>query len=178
MSPIPIRLPTMDVHVDADRRLAFQVITAFGASSQGDGPSSRVLSQEEDRVLVEFHVPGTGLFGQRKMYRTVEWVTPHEPERVEFDTVEGPLPMMRDRFILEEEGVCTHLRYESEFGVRGWAAGWLLGMLYVRPKLKRLMLDHLHEMKQTIEERASRSKAFPLQACFPEGATSDVDRRS
>ncbi|MBI2855432.1 MAG: SRPBCC family protein [Chloroflexi bacterium] len=175
MSPIPIRLPAMEVHVDADRRLAFQVITAFGASSPGDGPSSRVLSQETGRILVEFHVPATGLFGRRKVYRTVEWVTPHEPERVEFETVKGPLSMMRDRFILEAEGGCTHLRYESEFGVWGWVAGWLVGMLYVRPKLKRLMQGHLEEMKQAIEARAARSRAFPQQPCSPEGATSHAD---
>ena len=122
MTLIPIRLQPLEVHIHADRRLAFQVITAFGAAGQEGEASSRVLSREEDRLLVEFQTPGPGLFGRRKVYRTVEWVTAIEPERVEFETVDGPLSMMRDRFILEEQAGCTLLRYESEFGTKGWVA--------------------------------------------------------
>ena len=167
---IPVRLPPMEVHIHADRRLAFQVITAFGASAAGDGASSRVLSREEGRLLVEFHTPAPGLLGGRKVYRTVEWVTPHEPERVEFETVQGPMSMMRDGFILQAQGGCTRLRYESEFGIRGGVVGWLISRLYVRPRLQRLMREHLQELKETIETRARRSKAFPLQPCDVEEA--------
>ena len=165
MFVIPIRLQPIEVHIHADRRLAFQVITAFGASAQTGETSTKVLSREADRLLVEFRIPVRGLFGRQKVYRTVEWVTPYEPERVEFDTVEGPTAMKRDRFILEELGGCTCIRYESECGIWGWVPGWLLGVLYVRPMLKRLMQEHLEEMKETIEARARRSKMFPQQPC-------------
>ena len=163
----------MELHIHADRRLVFQVITSFGASTPGSQASSQVLSQEEGRLLVEFHTPGRDLFGRRRVYRTVEWVVPHEPERVEFEAVEGPLSITRDRFILEEEEGCTLLRYECESGIKGWVAGWLLGMLYVRPTLKRLMREHLEHIKETVEARAGRSKAFPQQPCAPEGAISN-----
>ena len=45
MSPIPIRLATVQMHMHADRRLAFQVITAFCAPAEKDGPSTKVLSR-------------------------------------------------------------------------------------------------------------------------------------
>ncbi len=57
---IPIRLKPADLHIHADRRLAFQVLTAFGARQEG-GSSSRVLKDHGDRKLVEFHsVIGNG----------------------------------------------------------------------------------------------------------------------
>ena len=159
---IPIRLEPIKVPVHADRRLAFQVITAFGAGSKESGESSKVLERDGDRVLVEFHSPVKGLFGRTKVYKTVEWVTPHEPDRIDFEHVRGPLKMMRDRFVLEEvEGGCSTLQYESEFAVRWWWPGWVIGVLYVRPTLGRMMRKHLAEMKETIEERARRSHLFP-----------------
>ena len=165
MSPIPIRLPTVEVHMHADRRLAFQVITAFDAPSETDGPSTRVLSREDNRLLVEFKTPVKGLLGGHKVYRTVECVTLHEPDRIDPEGVEGPLPLLHDRFTLDQEQGCTLFRYESEFGVRGWVLGWIIGMLYVKPKMKRFIREHVEEMKQTIEARAERSKKFPRQPC-------------
>ena len=171
MPVIPVRMPPQEVHIHADRRLAFQVITSFGASQGIEGGASQVLRREDDgRLLVEFHTQGPGLFGRRKFYRTVERVTLHEPERVEFDGVEGPLSMLQDRFYLEEERNCARLRYESVFGVRGWVIGWLIAVLYVRPRMRRLMRQHLAEMKETIEARAKRSKVYPPGPC-DQGAT-------
>lgn len=53
---IPIRLEPVECHIHADRRLAFQVLTAFGAK-QEDGGASRVLADEGHRKLVEFVTP-------------------------------------------------------------------------------------------------------------------------
>lgn len=163
---IPIRLPIQEVHIQADSRLAFQVITAFGASSHESGASSKVLSGSGSRLLVEFRTPTHDIFGRRKVYRTVEWVVLNDPRSVEFETVEGPLSMMHDKLVLVPEGGCTRLRYESVIGIKGWLAGWLLGMVYVRPLLTRLMREHLAAMKETIETRARRSKVFPQRPCI------------
>ena len=171
MSIIPVYLPTIELHIQADRRLVFQVITAFGASNQGAASSSRVLSREEDGLLVEFHTPGRNLLGRGRVYRTVEWVVPHEPERVEFEVVEGPLSMMRDSLVLEEQGGCTCLKYQVEFGVKGWVAGWLLSILYVRPVLRHLIRKHLTELRDTIETRAKKSRMYPQRSCNPEKHT-------
>ena len=99
------------------------------------------------------------------VYRTVEWVTPQEPDGIEFEGVEGPLTMLWDRFDLADEGGCTRLDYRSEFGLVGWVFGWLISRLVVRRMLHRTMEEHLEEMRETIEARARRSKVFPQRPC-------------
>ena len=49
-------------------------------------------------------------------------------------------------------------------------------MLYVRPMMKRFMRQHVEELKETIEARASRSKLYPQQPCDDEGASEDDKR--
>ena len=169
----PIRLRPLEINIHADRCLAFQVLTAFGASASGEGASSKVLERDGSRTLVEFHTPGRDLLGRRRTYRTIEWVTPREPDLVEFEGVEGPLDMLHDRFTLVAEGGCTRLIYESEFGMKGWLAGCLMGVLVVRPMLKRMMQKHLTEMKNTIEARAKRSRLYPKRPCAEEDHRGD-----
>ena len=62
MAVIPVSAREVSVHIHADRRLAFQVLTAFGAGGQNQA-SSKVLRRDEDRLLVEFHTPGISLTG-------------------------------------------------------------------------------------------------------------------
>lgn len=161
---IPIRMAPVELHIHADRRLAFQVLSAFGASQPGGG-SSRVLRDEGGRKLVEFHTPIAVGSARTTLLRTVEWVTLHEPEAIDFEKVEGPLHLLRDRFILDEVDRCTRFRYESTFGVKGGLLGWLVGQLRVKPVLGAFMRRHAQELKQTIEERARRSRLFPFHPC-------------
>ena len=159
---IPIRLPPVELHIHADRRLAFEVLSAFGAR-QDDGGSSLVLKDEGERKLVEFHTPFSTPRG-RKTYRTVEWVTLHGPDEILFEGVEGPLRLLRDRFTLHDVDGCTRFRYESTFGLEGAVVGWLRGQLLVRPILKRFMREHSLELKKTIEARALKSRVYPAPA--------------
>ena len=161
---ISIRMEPVETHIHADRRLAFQVLTAFGAS-QSDGGSTAVLQDEGHRKLVEFRtlIPTAG--GSRKMFRTVEWVTPHEPGAIDFQGVEGPLHFLKDRFVLEDAGGCTRFRYESTFGLKGWIVGWLVARFRVKPFLSHFMRAHTRALKATIEERARRSRVFPYREC-------------
>ncbi len=170
---IPIRLPPVAVHIHADRRLAFQVLTAFGAR-QDDGGSSTVLRDEGHRKLVEFHsvIPTPG--DPRRIYRTVEWVTLHEPDEIRFEGVEGPLDLLHDRFLLENVDGCTRFRYESTIGLSGGVAGWLRGQLMVRPVLRKFMRGHARKLKATIEERAKRSRVYPYRECGLAGAGRDA----
>lgn len=165
MSSTSIRIEPEEIHIHADRRLAFQVLTAFGVAQPESQASSRVLQHEDGRLLVEFVTPIPGLFGRTKVHRTVEWVTLREPERIDFEAVESPLATLHDAFILEAEDGCTRFRYESEFSVSGWVFGRVFGVVYVRPLLKRFMRQHLIELKETIEARARKSKVFPQQPC-------------
>lgn len=161
---IPIQLTPVECHIHADRRLAFQVLTAFGAR-QEEG-SSRVLADQGARKLVEFETPiGSSRHGTT-LCRTVEWVTLREPEEIRFDGVEGPLALLQDRFVLSDEHGCTRFRYESTIGLRGSIIGWVYGRRHVRPTLERFMQRHSRRLKVAIETRAKRSRIYPFQACI------------
>jgi hypothetical protein len=163
-----IRLKPVEIHIHADRRLAFQVLAAFG-TRQDDGSSSTVLKAEGDRRLVEFHsVIPTFRRGQKRgqrTYRTVEWVTLLEPDEIRYEGVEGPLALLQDRFVLRNLDGCTLFRYESTIGIKGGIAGWLKGQLLVRPVLGRFMRNRSRRLKETIEARAKESRLYPYRNC-------------
>ena len=162
MPHVCITLPPTEVHIKADRRLAFEVLTAWGVPGPDGKPATRIVKEEDGRKLIEFNTIVKGLLGRRKAYTTQEWVTVQSPERISFRGHKGPLPVLQDELVLADEGTCCRLRYESTFAV-GWGyLGWLLGKLYVAPTMKRFMREHLAEVKRTIEARASRSRAYPL----------------
>lgn len=169
MMVLPIHMPPVIVHIHADRRLAFQVLTAFGNGVPLQGASTRVLERDGGSLLVEFHTGGRNLFGRPKTYRTVERVTLSEPSHIEFEGIEVPVSMLRDRFELTSEDGCTRFTYRSTFGVKGWIFGWLLGLLLVRPIMRRLMVEHTAGLKQSIEQRAQRSKVYPQRPCARAG---------
>ncbi len=172
---IPIRLATVELHMHADRRLAFEVLTAFGAR-QEDGGSSAVLKDEGHRKLVEFRsvIPTPG--DPQRIYRTVEWVTLHEPDEIRFEGVEGPLALLQDRFLLRDVDGCTLFRYESTIGLRGGLVGWLRGQILVRPILRRFMRAHSRKLKATIEERAKKSRIYPYRGCRVGGDAGQAER--
>lgn len=157
-------LPPVECHIHADRRLAFEVLTAFGAK-QEDGGSSRVLVDEGQRKLVEFRTPIPTTRGGETTYRTVEWVMLREPEEIRFEGVEGPLTLLKDRFLLRAEDGCTGFRYESVIGVGGSVAGWVLAQRRVRPRVERFMIHHVQQLKATIERRAKQSRVYPFAPC-------------
>ncbi|MBI4305389.1 MAG: hypothetical protein HY678_03625 [Chloroflexi bacterium] len=161
---IPVRMKPVSAHIHADRRLAFQVLTAFGARQNGEG-ASKVLQDDGDAKVVEFRSVVPMLFGRKKEYRTVERVTLKEPEEIRFQGVEGPLDLLQDRLVLSRAKDCTWFTYESTVGVKGSLAGWLVSQLFVRPLLSRFMRQHVVKLKATIEERARNSKVFPQRVC-------------
>lgn len=158
---IPIHMPPARAHIRADRRLAFEVITAFGIGRDEHAPHI-LESDATGRLLVEFHSATPTITGGTRRYRTVERVTLTPPERVDFEGVTGPLPLLRDRFMLEDAEGCTEFTYDSTFAVNGWLAGWLVGQLYVRPLLGEFMRRHVEELTHTIEARAAQSHVYPL----------------
>ncbi len=170
----PIALPPAEIHIHADRRLAFQVVTAFGAAASGGGvPGPKILQDEGDRKLVAFSTP-VKLLGMNRVFPTTEWVTLNEPEQIDFDLVPGKGPiagglkLLKDRFTFEDREGCTLMRYESTFAIRWSWPGWILGKLLFAPIIGSHMRHHLDELKVMIEERASRSRAFPQVASCPE----------
>jgi len=162
---MPIRVPTADIHVHADRRLAFQVLTAWGASGPDGRPTSKVIEERGDRVLCEFYTPVKMFVGPTWLQKTVEWVTVKEPEKIEFDAVKAPLPMLLCSWSLDSWGECPHFKYDATIALHGSVLGWLFGLAFVRPMFGKLMRRHLEEMRETIEARAKRSRVFPQRPC-------------
>jgi hypothetical protein len=162
---IPISIKPVEVHINADKRLVFQYLTAFGMPGPDGARTSNVLIEEDGRRLVEFF-SSVKMLGRIRRVRTVEWVTEEEPNAISFDGVKGPLPLLRDRLELDDHGgSCTVLHYHSTIGVRGGILGWPVGVLYAKPLVERHMLEHLVELKEVIETRARRNHAYPHQTC-------------
>ena len=174
---MPIRLPTADIKLKADRRLVFQVLTAWGAAGPDGKPVSKVLREQDGRKLIEFKTAVRGVFGRPHVNTTQEWVRVREPERIDFHGHKGPMPVLRDRFTLEEWGNCCVWKYDSTYALHGSILGWIVGMLYVRPLLMRFMREHQEELQQTIETRASRSRQYPRQPCPGEEEARDPSRQ-
>ena len=162
---VPIRVPTAEVHVEADRRLAFQVLTAWGAAGADGKPTAKVLERDGDRLLCEFHTPVKAFFGLRWVQRTMEWVTVSEPASIEFEAVKAPLPVLLCSWSLDDWGECCLFKYDATIALHGSVFGWAFGVLVIRPMLGRMMREHLIQMKATIEARAARSRVFPQRPC-------------
>ena len=170
MTHIPIDLPDQSVHIHAQRSLAFELVSALGTSGRNGGPSSRVLEVDGNRMLVEFHTP-LKLGPLNMTWKSVEWVTPDKPQSIDFELVPvggiitGGLQQLTDHFELEKKGNCTVLTYRSRFGICWSIGGWLLGKVLIGPIIKKHMVQHLGDLKEMIENRASRSRLYPQLPC-------------
>ena len=166
MAVIPIKIEPEKIHPISDRRLAFQVNTAFGVSASDNDQTSRVIKEEGDRKLVEFVTPVPLGFGRKRNWITNEWVEMSEPNEITFNLVPGKGPitgglkLLSDRFVFEVVDNCTDLTYESTFGIRWSIFGWVFGKLFIERYLRKHMRDHLLEMKPVIEARAARSRVY------------------
>ena len=169
MAGVPIHMKPVTAHIRAHPKLAFQVVMGF-ASAQNEPDSPKVLRQKNGRLLVEFQTPIHVGFGVTKTFRTTEWVTPHEPERIDFELAREPgrpaggMDLLQDRFTFEERDGCTDFRYDSAFAIRWSILGWLLAKLWAERALGRHMRSHTESLKAMIEERARRSRVFS-QTC-------------
>ena len=166
----PITLEPQSIHIQADRRLVFQVLTAYGQSGL-DGYSARVLEDTCDRKLVEFHTP-LRVRNSVRMTRTIEWVQLTPPDRIDFWLAPGyeersifALSLLEDAFVLEAHSGCTDMTYESRFAAKAPVIGWLLAKLMIGPVMRRHMVEHLEEVKKLCEARATRSRVFPQVGC-------------
>ena len=151
---LSIRIAHIEEQIQAEQHRVWQYITTFGTEDNGSETSSRILSNDNGKMLVEFKTPVPLLFGMKKVFRTVEQLTLHEPELVEFEEIEGPFASRREHISLQQRGTGTKILYEADFAVGGWLAGWLLGILLIRPALKKAVRQHLAEIKHAIEVQA------------------------
>ncbi len=170
----PITLEPRSVHIQADRRLVYQVLTAYGNMGL-DGYGSEVMEDHGDRKLVEFHTP-LKIRKKTHVVRSVEWVQLTEPERIDFWLAEGyedksifALNLLEDAFALEARDGCTEMTYESRFAVKTPVIGWILARMMIAPVMRRHMVDHLEDIRGLCEARAERSRVFPQVGCWHGG---------
>ena len=150
--------------VRADRRLAFEVLTAFGVRLP-DGGRTEVLRRDSGGVLLVCFTTPLRFAGRNLKLVTEEEVRLEQDRAIQFNLVCGRgvmriFALLDDRFVLEPEGdgACTRLVYESSFALRGGWLGWLAGRLLFKRLMQRFMVSHLQELRSTIELRASRSR--------------------
>ena len=155
-----VTLANRNLYINAPREMVFQMLSSFGKGSLSgaQGESSRVLEREGNSITVEF-LTTSG----RRTYRTVEKVQLYPPERITFYHLKGPLAFAEEEFNFLESGDGTKLRYRGgiEFRVP-WlpGIGWIIAILYVRPKYNAIIRDHMGNAKAAAEARAARSHVF------------------
>ena len=155
-----VKLAAQKVAIDAPRELVFQMLSSIGKGSLpgAQGESSKVLERDGDTIVAEFYTPS----GNR-IYRTVERVRLYPPERITFAHLEGPLTFSEEEFNLVKQDEGTELQYNGEIGykIRGLpGVGWLIALLYVKPKYDTVIRKHMRALKSAAEARAARSHVF------------------
>ena len=166
----PIELEPRSVHIKADRRLVFQVLTAYGNTAL-EGYESRVMEDHGERKLVEFHTP-LKVRGRTHVARSVEWVQLTPPERIDFWLAPGhgersifALSLLEDAFVLDDRDGCTEMTYESRFAAKAPVIGWLLARIVMASVMHRHMVEHLEDIRVLCEARAVRSRVWPQGEC-------------
>ena len=157
-----IELRPQSVEIDAPRELVFQMLSSFrrGRIAGDNAESTRLISEDGDVKTVEF-ITKAGPFS----YRTLEEVTLHKPQKIEFRHLEGPLDFSEETFTLDEtsEGATLLTHSGSFIWKRFPFFGWFGGVIYTRPMYHRVIRKHFESVKEAAEARAARSHVFRRQ---------------
>ncbi len=157
MPAIPLK--PQSVEIDAPRELVFQMLSSFrrGRIAGDNSESTRLISEDGNVKTVEF-VTRAGPFS----YRTLEEVTLHRPESIEFKHLEGPLDFSEEEFTLDETSDGgTLLTHSGSFIWKRFPFfGWFGGVIYTRPMYHSVIRNHFVTVKEAAEARAARSHVF------------------
>lgn len=114
----------VDIH--APRGVVFTVLSQpyLGRQTRAVADKVRVLQRGSDMVLAAHRTPVRG----HLVATTVETVRFQRPDHIDFFLVRGPVPYVRERFLLEavtEPGGTerTRLSYTGQLGTDLWALG-------------------------------------------------------
>jgi hypothetical protein len=148
------QLGPITIGIEAPRELVFEIISApyLGRASGGSG--IEVLAGGED-LVVAAHLTKVHSYTAR----TVEAVDFEPPVRVGFLHLTGPVPHAVEEFRLDQVDGHTELRYSGELGIDFFVLGRIAARLWVRPQWERTVREHLGDLKQRAELRASRHAA-------------------
>jgi hypothetical protein len=78
-------------------------------------------------------------------YRTREAVR-FNGHAVTFEHLDGPFQSCAERFIVRDSAGGATVAHEGTFTMRGGLAGWVLGVVVIRPLFERLVADELTRM--------------------------------
>jgi hypothetical protein len=147
-------LGPITVPIDAPPELVFEVIAAPYLGRPPGGSGIEILAKSGDLVVATHHTPVHFYTA-----RTVEVVDFESPIRVGFRHLIGPVPHAVEEFRLRESGGGTELHYGGELGIDFFALGRIAARHWVRPQWERVVREHLDDLRQRAEERASRHRA-------------------
>lgn len=145
-------LGPITIGIGAPRDLVFDIVSApylgkMPASMKG---KIEILDRHGDLVVAlhRTHLPFRDAI-------TVESVAFERPKRVTFKLLRGPVPYVREEFLLEERDGETELTYAGELGADLWALGRTYGGRIVKPVWEQAVRDSLAQVKAAAEERAA-----------------------
>lgn len=154
-----VRLADQALTIRAPRSRVFQVFSSFERDNQSAGhqPSENgegvnVVERDGNCLVVEF----TSREG-RKLYKTLEEVRLYPEERITFRHLKGPLNHASEEFRFEEVPEGTRMTYTGQIECRMPflpGIGWLVALLYVRPKYESVVKRHMELLKEDAESAA------------------------
>ena len=148
------QLGPITVRIAAPRELVFEIIAAPYLGRTPGGSGIEVVARSDALVVAAHHT-------RVHFYtaRTVEVIDFEPPTRVGFRHLTGPVPQAVEEFALEEVGGATELRYTGELGIDFFLLGRIAGRHWVRPQWERVVREHLQDLKQRTEQRATRRRS-------------------
>ena len=107
------------------------------------------MERDGNRLLIEFNSRDG-----RKLYKTLEEVHLYPEERINFRHLKGQLHHASEEFRLEEVPEGTRITYKGQIECRMpflSGIGWLVALLYVRPKYGSVVKRHMGQLKAAAE---------------------------
>lgn len=148
--------------IDAPRTLVFDLLAQPyrpGTALKG----TRVLERGGDMVLAAHTTPlKAGLKAT-----TVETVRLTPPERLDFRTVRGPVPVVVESFQLSDHDDGTRLLYTGCIGTDLWWPGQWWGRA-VAKRWKAVVAAHLEQIRDQAEQAAARTTRRDAKTPFGE----------
>ncbi len=137
--------------IAAPREIVFDVISApyLGRTPRALADKLDVWERSSDMVLAAHFTPFPG-----GVATTVETVRFDRPARIDFRLVRGPVPHVRESFVLQEAGEGSTLTWEGELGTDLGAVGAWWGDRVAR-RWERAVRDSLAATTVEAERRAS-----------------------
>ena len=136
--------------IAAPREIVFDVIASpyLGRTPRALADKLGVWERSSDMVLAAHFTPFPG-----GVATTVETARFDRPARIDFRVVRGPVPHLRESFVLQEAGEGSSLTWEGELGTDLGAVGAWWGARVAR-RWERAVCDSLAAVTVEAERRA------------------------